>query len=49
MGLDINADRFLIDARQRGADFGDVLTLSRQDLNRSPPSSPSGAGNAPSG
>lgn len=33
MGLDINAVRFLIDARQRGADFGEVLTLGRQDLN----------------
>lgn len=33
MGLDINAVRFLIDARKRGADFGDVLTLGRQDLN----------------
>jgi SAM-dependent methyltransferase len=33
MGLDINAVLFLIDARQRGADFGEVLTLGRQDLN----------------
>ena len=33
MGLDINAVRFLIDARKRGAAFGDVLTLGRQDLN----------------
>jgi SAM-dependent methyltransferase len=33
MGLDINAVRFLIDARKRGADFGEVLTLGRQDLN----------------
>jgi SAM-dependent methyltransferase len=33
MGLDINAVRFLIDARRRGIDFGEVLTLGRQDLN----------------
>ena len=33
MGLDINAVRFLIDAHQRGAEFGRVLTLGRQDLN----------------
>ena len=33
MGLDINAVQFLIDARRRGAEFGDVLTLGRQDLN----------------
>ena len=33
MGLDINAVRFLIDARKRGAEFGEVLTLGRQDLN----------------
>ena len=33
MGLDINAVRFLIDARKRGAKFGDVLMLGRQDLN----------------
>jgi hypothetical protein len=33
MGLDINAVRFLMDARKRGADFGEVLTLGRQDLN----------------
>ena len=33
MGLDINAVQFLIDARLRGADFGKVLTLGRQDLN----------------
>src|SRR5688572_5291062 len=33
MGLDINAVRFLIDARKRGVDFGEVLTLGRQDLN----------------
>lgn len=33
MSLDINAVLFLIDARQRGAEFGEVLTLGRQDLN----------------
>ena len=33
MGLDINAVRFLIDARKRGVDFGEVITLGRQDLN----------------
>ena len=33
MGLDINAVRFLIDARKRGLEFGEVLTLGRQDLN----------------
>ena len=33
MGLDINAVRFLIDARRRGANFGDVVMLGRQDLN----------------
>src|SRR6185503_5446286 len=33
MGLDINAVQFLIDARKRGAEFGEVLTLGRQDLN----------------
>ena len=33
MGLDINAVQFLIDARKRGVDFGEVLTLGRQDLN----------------
>jgi SAM-dependent methyltransferase len=33
MSLDINAVRFLIDARKHGADFGEVLTLGRQDLN----------------
>ena len=33
MGLDINAVRFLIGARGRGMDFGDVLMLGRQDLN----------------
>jgi hypothetical protein len=33
MGLDINAVQFLIAARKRGVEFGDVLTLGRQDLN----------------
>jgi len=33
MGLDINAVQFLIDARQKGAQFGEVVTLGRQDLN----------------
>lgn len=33
MGLDINAVRFLIDARKRGVEFGEVITLGRQDLN----------------
>src|SRR6185436_15425477 len=33
MGLDINAVQFLIAARQNGAEFGDVVTLGRQDLN----------------
>lgn len=33
MGLDINAVQFLIDARKKGADFGEVITLGRQDLN----------------
>ena len=33
MGLDINAVLFLIDARKRGMDFGEVITLGRQDLN----------------
>ena len=33
MGLDINAVQFLIDARRRGAEFGEVVTLGRQDLN----------------
>lgn len=33
MGLDINAVQFLIAARKRGVDFGEVLTLGRQDLN----------------
>src|SRR4051812_14839490 len=33
MGLDINAVQFLITARKEGVEFGDVLTLGRQDLN----------------
>jgi len=33
MGLDINAVRFLIAARQKGVRFDEVLTLGRQDLN----------------
>ncbi|HXG48127.1 MAG TPA: hypothetical protein VNO52_10920 [Methylomirabilota bacterium] len=33
MGLDINAVQFLIAARRSGIDFGEVLTLGRQDLN----------------
>ncbi|MGH8246422.1 MAG: hypothetical protein ACREUU_08315 [Gammaproteobacteria bacterium] len=33
MGLDINAVQFLIAARKRGVEFGEVLTLGRQDLN----------------
>lgn len=33
MGLDINSVLFLIDARKRGTEFGEVLTLGRQDLN----------------
>ena len=33
MGLDINAVQFLIAARKSGVEFGDVLTLGRQDLN----------------
>ena len=33
MGLDINAVQFLIAARKEGVEFGDVLTLGRQDLN----------------
>ena len=33
MGLDINSVQFLIAARRRGVDFGDALTLGRQDLN----------------
>ena len=33
MGLDINAVQFLIAARKAGVEFGDVVTLGRQDLN----------------
>lgn len=33
MGLDINAVQFLIAARRRGVEFGEVLMLGRQDLN----------------
>lgn len=33
MGLDINAVRFLIQAHRQGVQFGEVLTLGRQDLN----------------
>jgi len=33
MGLDINDVRFPIDARKAGVDFGEVVTLGRQDLN----------------
>jgi len=33
MGLDINSVLFLLAARERGADFGDVLMIGRQDLN----------------
>src|SRR5881397_2090943 len=33
MGLDINAVQFLIEAHRRGVEFGEVLTLGRQDLN----------------
>jgi SAM-dependent methyltransferase len=33
MGLDINAVQFLLAARKRGMDFGDVLMIGRQDLN----------------
>jgi SAM-dependent methyltransferase len=33
MGLDINAVQFLIAARKEGVEFGDVLTIGRQDLN----------------
>jgi len=33
MGLDINAVQFLIAARKSGVEFGDVVTLGRQDLN----------------
>jgi len=33
MGLDINAVQFLIAARKESVEFGEVLTLGRQDLN----------------
>lgn len=33
MGLDINAVQFLLAARKRGVNFGDVLMIGRQDLN----------------
>jgi len=33
MGLDINAVRFLVSAREAGVRFDEVLTLGRQDLN----------------
>lgn len=33
MGLDINAVRFLIDARNQGVPLGEVLTIGRQHLN----------------
>ncbi len=33
MGLDINSALFLIAARRRGVEFGDVLMIGRQDLN----------------
>ena len=33
MGLDINAVQFLVLARKRGVNFGDVLMIGRQDLN----------------
>ena len=33
MGLDINSVQFLVDAKKRGIDFGEVVTLGRQDLN----------------
>ncbi len=33
MGLDVNAVKFLIAARKSGVEFGDVVTLGRQDLN----------------
>ena len=33
MGLDINAVQFLIAARKSGVEFGEVITLGRQDLN----------------
>jgi SAM-dependent methyltransferase len=33
MGIDINAAKFLVSARRRGMEFGDVLMIGRQDLN----------------
>ena len=33
MGLDVNSVQFLIAARKNGVEFGEVLTLGRQDLN----------------
>lgn len=33
MGLDINSVLFLLAARRRGAEFGDVVMMGRQDLN----------------
>jgi len=33
MGIDINSAKFLLSARRRGTNFGDVLMIGRQDLN----------------
>src|SRR5437867_3957392 len=33
MGLDINTVQLLIDARTRGAELGEMLTIGRQQLN----------------
>jgi SAM-dependent methyltransferase len=33
MGIDINAAKFLVSARKRGTEFGEVLMIGRQDLN----------------
>lgn len=33
MGIDINSAKFLLSTRRRGANFGDVLMIGRQDLN----------------
>jgi SAM-dependent methyltransferase len=33
MGIDINSAKFLLSARRRGGNFGDVLMIGRQDLN----------------
>src|SRR5262245_3164792 len=33
MGLDINMVLFMVDARRRGADFGEFVMLGRQHLN----------------